>query len=40
MIYYPFFKILDTQYLQDETKPVEQNEKDDLEDISLDDISF
>ena len=40
MIYYPFFKILDTQYLKDETKPVEQNEKDDLEDISLDDISF
>lgn len=40
LIYYPFFKILDTQYLQDETKPVEQNEKDDLEDISLDDISF
>ncbi len=40
MIYYPFFKILGTQYLKDETKPVEQNEKDDLEDISLDDISF
>ena len=40
LIYYPFFKILDTQYLEEETKPIEQNEKDDLEDISLDDISF
>ena len=40
MIYYPFFKILDNQYLQDETKPVEQSKEDDLEDISLDDISF
>ena len=40
LIYYPFFKVLDTQYLKEETQPVEQNEKDDLEDISLDDISF
>ncbi len=40
LIYYPFFKVLDTQYLKEETKPIEQNEKDDLEDISLDDISF
>lgn len=40
LIYYPFFKVLDNQYLEEETKPIEKNEKDDLEDISLDDISF
>lgn len=38
LIYYPFFKVLDNQYLKDETKPIE--EKDDLNDISLEDISF
>ena len=38
-IYYPFFRVLDEQYLKDETKPVEEN-NDDLDDISLDDISF
>lgn len=39
VIYYPFFRVLDEQYLKDETKPVEEN-NDDLDDISLDDISF
>lgn len=38
-IYYPFFKILDNQYLADEAAPQEKI-KDELDDISLDDISF
>lgn len=39
LVYYPFFRILDRQYLQDEQSPKEVVE-DDLDDISLDDISF
>ncbi len=39
LVYYPFFKILDNQFLKDETSSA--NEKDDdLDDMSLDDISF
>ncbi|QIK68952.1 PTS sugar transporter subunit IIC [Erysipelothrix sp. HDW6C] len=38
-IYYPFFKIMDNQYLADEAAPQEKI-KDELDDISLDDISF
>lgn len=38
-VYYPFFKVLDKQYLQDETSGVAA-EEDDLDDISLDDLSF
>ena len=34
-VYMPFIKIMDKQYLIDETKPVEKDE-----DISLDDLSF
>lgn len=39
LVYYPFFKILDKQYLEDEQQP-KTEEKDELDDISLDDISF
>lgn len=39
LIYYPFFKILDRQYLEQEESAVEE-EEDDLDSISLDDISF
>lgn len=39
LIYYPFFKILDKQYVADEQKPKE-DVRDELDDISLDDISF
>lgn len=38
-LYYPFFKIMDNQYLLDEHAPQEKI-KDELDDISLDDISF
>ncbi len=36
-IYMPFIKMMDKQYLADETKPVEEEDDDD---ISLDDLSF
>ncbi len=36
-IYMPFIKMMDKQYLMDETKPVEEEDEDD---ISLDDLSF
>ena len=36
-IYMPFIKMMDKQYLSDETKTVDQVEDDD---ISLDDLSF
>ena len=39
LIYYPFFKVMDRQFLAEEEKPV-QDLKDDLDDISLDDLSF
>ena len=39
LIYYPFFKVMDRQFLAEEEKP-EQDLKDDLDDISLDDLSF
>ena len=40
IIYYPFFRVLDSQYLKEESKPIEKQGNDDLDDISLDDISF
>ncbi|CAM4212714.1 PTS sugar transporter subunit IIC [Erysipelothrix inopinata] len=39
LVYYPFFRILDKQYLEDEMKP-QDTVVDELDDISLDDISF
>ncbi len=39
LVYYPFFKVLDNQYLKDEKNQTEEL-VDDLDDISLDDISF
>lgn len=39
LVYYPFFRILDKQYLEDEKKP-QDLQVDELDDISLDDISF
>ncbi|AMC93951.1 PTS sugar transporter subunit IIA [Erysipelothrix larvae] len=39
LVYYPFFKVLDKQYLEEETKGLE-SETDELDDISLSDISF
>lgn len=39
LVYYPFFKVLDKQYLHEETV-TETNDSDDLDDISLDDLSF
>lgn len=42
VLYYPFFKILDNQYLEQENSQevTEKDEVDDVDDISLDDISF
>lgn len=39
LVYYPFFKVLDNQYLKEEYEN-EHNSGDELDDISLDDISF
>lgn len=39
LVYYPFFKVLDNQYLKEEHIPVNE-QTDDLDDISLEDISF
>lgn len=39
VLYYPFFRILDNQYLEQEKNP-EVSESDEVDDISLDDISF
>lgn len=39
LVYYPFFKVLDNQYLKDETKPQTQT-TDDIDEFSLEDISF
>lgn len=39
LVYFPFFKILDKQYVEDELSP-QTIVSDELDDISLDDISF
>ncbi|WP_067142652.1 PTS sugar transporter subunit IIC [Oceanivirga salmonicida] len=39
LVYYPFFKVLDNQFLGDETTKVDKK-GDELDDMSLDDISF
>lgn len=39
VLYYPFFKVLDRQYLKDESSK-SANNSDELDDISLDDLSF
>lgn len=38
LIYYPFFKLLDTRYLEDESKLGDK--KDELDDLSFDDLDF
>lgn len=40
LVYYPFFKVLDNKFYETEQGKGEDKEKDDLEDMSLDDISF
>ncbi|EFR31194.1 PTS sugar transporter subunit IIC [Eremococcus coleocola] len=39
LIYYPFFKVLDHQYMKDENQPLE-DELDELDELSLDDFSM
>ena len=39
VIYMPFIKIMDKQYLKDEAEAAAKKEEDD-DDISLDDLSF
>lgn len=39
VLYFPFFKILDNQYLAEESKP-QVDTKDEIDEISFDDISF
>lgn len=38
-VYYPFFKVLDKQYLEEESQGISK-ETDELDEISLDDLSF
>lgn len=40
LVYYPFFKILDDQFLKAENSKDNENLKDDLDDISLDNVSL
>ena len=40
LLYYPFFKVLDKQYLEQEDLDAQKDETDELDEISLDDISF
>ena len=38
LIYYPFFKLLDKRYVDDESKT--SNKTDELDDLSFDDLEF